>query len=248
MVDTALFVGMTGAKQSMHSLRVISNNLANANTLGFRADYETIKTVPTNQNKMQTRIYSRPDKTYSDFKQGPIIKTGGDLDIAINGQGFIAVQTKEGKEAYTRAGNLQITKDGLLVTGKGDVVLGSNGVMTIPPSNRISIGERGTISVQPRGQSPNELTTLGNIKLVDIPHNQLQKGVDGLFYLSEGASATASDAVRITSGALEGSNVDPVRALSELIDISRQFEMHTKLMKSIEDNSGKSNQLLNITE
>ena len=248
MVDTALFVGMTGAKQSMHSLRVISNNLANANTLGFRADYETIKTVPTNQNKMQTRVYSQPDKTYSDFKQGPMIKTGGDLDIAINGKGFIAVQTKKGKEAYTRAGNLQITKDGLVVTGRGDVVLGSNGVITIPPSNRISIGERGNISVQPRGQSPNQLTTIGNIKLVDIPNNQLQKGVDGLFYLAEGASATASDSVRITSGALEGSNVDPVRALSELIDISRQFEMHTKLMKSIEDNSGKSNQLLNVTE
>lgn len=248
MVDTALFVGMTGARQSMHSLRVISNNLANANTIGFRADYETIKTVPTNKNKMQTRIYSTPDKTYSDFKQGPMVETGGDLDIAINGRGFIAVQTKEGKEAFTRAGNLQITKDGLVVTGKGDMVLGNNGVITIPPAARISIGERGTISVQPLGQSPNELTTLGNIKLVDIPYNQLHKGVDGLFYMEDGASSLPSNSIKITSGALEGSNVDPVRALSELIDISRQFEMHTKMMKSIEDNSGKSNQLLNITE
>ena len=248
MVDTALFVGMTGAKQSMHALRIISNNLANANTLGFRADYETIKTIPTNQNRMQTRVYSGPDKTYSDFKPGPMIETGGDLDIAINGPGFIAVQTKEGKEAYTRAGNLQITKDGLVVTGKGDMVIGSNGVITIPPAARVSIGERGIISVQPLGQSPNELTTVGTIKLVDIPNSQLQKGADGLFYLAEGASALASNSVKITSGALEGSNVDPVRALTELIDISRHFEMHTKMMRSIEDNSGKSNQLLNITD
>lgn len=248
MVDTALYVGMTGARQSLHALRVISNNLANANTVGFRADYETIKTIPTNKNKLQTRIYSAPEKTYSDFKQGPMIDTGGDLDIAINGRGFIAVQTKEGKEAFTRAGNLQVTKEGLIVTGRGDMVLGSSGVITIPPSARINIGEQGTITVQPLGQSPNELTKLGSIKLVDISYNQLQKGEDGLFYLEEGGSVTPSASVKITTGVLEGSNVDPVRALSELIDISRQFEMHTKMMKSIEDNSGKANQLLNITE
>lgn len=247
-MDTALFVGMSGAKDSMHSLQIITNNLANANTIGFRADYETLKANPINQNKMQTRVYSTPDKSYSDFKPGPIIDTGGDLDIAINGPGFIAVQTKEGQEAYTRAGNLQLTKDGLVVTSKGDLVLGSKGVITVPPAIKMGIGERGMVFARLRGQSEEQLTELGNIKLVDIPTNLLHKGEDGLFYLAEGETATASDSVKVISGALEGSNVDPVRALTELIDTSRQFEMHTKLMHSIQENSTKSNQLLNVSE
>lgn len=247
-MDTALFVGMSGAKESMRALQVIANNLANSNTVGFRADYETVKSLPTNHNGMQTRIYGASNSTYSDFKPGPAIVTGGELDIALNGPGFIAVQTKEGREAYTRAGNLRMTKDGLLVTSKGDLVLGEKGVITIPPAIKVGIGERGQVSARLRGQGDNELTNLGSIKLVEIPIDQLHKGHDGLFYMADNGTAVPSDKVRVVSGSLEGSNVDPVRALSELIDISRQFEMHTKVMKSIEDNSMRSNQLLSMSE
>lgn len=248
MVDTALFVGMSGAKEAMHSLQVISNNLANANTIGFRADYETIKSLPVTSDAKETRVYSAPDRTYSDFKPGAIMKTGSDLDVALSGPGFIAVQTKEGKEAYTRAGNLRITPQGVLVTQRGDIVLGSTGVITIPQATKIHIGERGGVSAQLIGDGEKDLTELGSIKLVDAPPSQLQKGEDGLFYLAEGATAMPSDKVTLVSGALEGSNVDPVRALTEIIDISRQFEMHTKLMRALEDNTMKANQLLEVSE
>ncbi|MGQ3892632.1 flagellar basal-body rod protein FlgF [Legionella sp. CNM-4043-24] len=248
MVDTALFVGMSGAKQSMRALQIISNNLANANTVGFRADYETIKSFPTSSDKMQARVYSASNRTYSDFKAGPIMETGSPLDIALSGPGFIAVQTKEGKEAYTRAGNLRLSPQGLLMTQRGDMVLGSRGVISIPPATRIHIGERGMVTAQLRGQSEREQTEIGPIKLVEPALDQLHKGEDGLFYLSDEGVALASDKVRIVSGALEGSNVDPVKSLTEIIDISRQFEMHAKLMRSIEENSMKSNQLLEVSE
>jgi flagellar basal-body rod protein FlgF len=250
MVDSALFVGMSGAQQAMRTLQVLSNNLANTNTVGFRADYELVKTQSAtgDVNPNETRFYSGVDKTYSDFKSGPMIETGEALDIAINGTGFIAVQTKEGKEAYTRAGNLQLTKDGFVVTARGDLVLGSAGVINIPPAQKISIGETGTISAQLLTESENELTELGSIKLVDIPYDKLQKGEDGLFHLTEESAVKASTSVRLYTGFLEGSNVDPVKALVDLIDITRQFEIHSKMISTVDDNAKKSNQLLNITE
>jgi flagellar basal-body rod protein FlgF len=248
MVDTALFVGMSGAKESMHALQMISNNLANSSTVGFRADFNTLKPVPTNQEEKQTRVYSGTGRSYSDFTPGPTVDTGNELDVSLNGPGFIAVQTKEGKEAYTRAGNLRITPQGLLTTAKGDLVLGAKGVINIPPATRISIGEKGVVSVQLKGDGVKDLTDVGTIKLVNASPNLLQKGHDGLFYLENDGTATVSDSIRLIPRTLEGSNVNPVHALAELIEISRQFEMHTKLMSAIEDNSVKSNQLLDVSE
>lgn len=246
-MDTALFVGMSGAKESMRALQIVTNNLANANTVGFRADYETQKFVPTSQDPLQTRVYSTSGRTYSDFKAGPIIATDSPLDVALDGPGFIAVQTREGKEAYTRAGNLRLTPQGLLTTQHGDLVLGTAGVLNIPQAKRINIGERGIISVQLLGQSENELTQIGQMKLVEIPGNQLEKGEDGLFYIADDGVATMSEKTRLVTGSVEGSNVDPVKALTQIIDMTRQFDMHTKLMRSIEENSMKSNQLLDVS-
>ncbi len=248
MVDTALFVGMSGAKDSMRSLQVISNNLANANTIGFQADYETMKSYSDTQPGLQTRSYSAGGVTSSDFKPGPIIQTGGELDIAIMGPGFIAVQTKDGQEGYTRAGNLKITPEGLLLTSKGDMVLSDKGVINIPLATKLNINEFGEITAQLPGESAKQLAKLGNIKLVHIPPSSLQKGEDGLFHLmGDSEEPKADHTVKIQSGALEGSNVNSILALTQLIDVSRQFEMHTKMMKNIEDNSSKSNQLLDGT-
>jgi flagellar basal-body rod protein FlgF len=250
MVDTALFVSMSGAKETMRTLQIISNNLANANTIGFQADYESMKSFSNDDNnKMQTRVYSSTGNSYSDFRQGPLISTGGDFDIALSGPGFIAVQTKDGKEAYTRAGNLKLTPEGVLVTHKGNVVLSDKGILNIPMATRISINDEGEISAQLHGQSETQLTKLGKIKLVEIPTSALQKSEDGLFHVvDENAPVMETGKVKIKHKTLEGSNVDAVMALTQLIDTSRQFEMHTKSMKSIEENSIKSNQLLNVVE
>lgn len=247
-MDTALFVGMSGAKEAMRSLQMVSNNLANSNTIGFRGDYEIIKSYPTIDNPMQTRIYSAPEKTYSDFNSGPILETGNELDVAVSGSGFIAVQTKEGKEGLTRAGNLRVNEQGMLTTSKGELVLGTKGVIVIPPANHVEISESGIVSAQLKGQNAKDSVQIGTIKLVDPALADIQKGADGLFYLGENATAVASDTVKLIPGAVEGSNVNPVKGLTQLIEISRTFEMHAKLMHAIEENAGKSNQLLDVTE
>ena len=247
MVDKALFIGTSGAKDSMHELQLITNNLANSSTTGFRADYETSKPYQVDKNGEQTRAYAVLNQAYSDFKHGPIYNTGRDLDVAISGDGFIAVQSASGAEGYTRAGNLQI-KDGFLETQTGQLILGVNGVIAIPKdADRISIGGDGSVSAQLKGS--NDIVTINRMKLTNPPTSQLQKGADGLFYMS-GDDAVSSlpldEKVRLSVHALEGSNVSTVEMLTDLIDLSRKFELHTNLMKSVQDNASRANQILEV--
>lgn len=245
MVDKALFIGTSGAKNSVHELEIITNNLANINTTGFREDYQVMKQYQVDKKqKRQSRAYSVMQKTYSDFKSGPILHTDRTLDVAISGKGFIAVQSKSGKEGYTRAGDLQI-KNGILTTQNGEIVLGTSGVINMGNAQKFSIGSDGTISARLPGER--NLITINQIKLVDPPVDQLEKGKDGLFYLPGDASALKrNNDITLISGALEGSNVNPVVTLTDLIEVSRQFEMHTDLMKTIKEDATKANEILEL--
>jgi len=245
MVDKALFIGSSSAKNSMRELEILSNNLANASTIGFRADHQVIKQAPVNNEIGQTRFYSSMDQSFSNFDPGPVFETGRDLDVAISGKGFIAVQSESGQEAYTRAGDLQL-KNGFLKTKSGDLVLGSSGVIKLPEQvQRVSITQDGMLTVRVTGQK--NYINVDRIKLVNPPIEKLHKGVDGLFYLAEGETARIDRNMRIQPGALEGSNVNTVEALTNLIELSRRFELHTHLMKDFKDNASKANQILSLS-
>lgn len=247
MVDKALFLGSNGAGSSMHQLEIVTNNLANVNTTGFREDYEAVKQFQMkDKSGNPARTFAASGQTFSDFRPGPMIQTGRNLDVAVSGKGFIAVQSKmKGKEGYTRAGDLQLTTDGFLTTRSGDFVMGSGGPIQIPQSTNINIGADGSISAIVKGQTTP--ITVSRIKLVDPPISDMQKGTDGLFYLtSDAGTIKQSDLVKLVPGAIEGSNVNPVETLTSLIELSRQFQMHTNLMKNIEDNATKANQLLQL--
>jgi flagellar basal-body rod protein FlgF len=242
MVDKALFLGTSGAKSTMQQLEMIANNLANVNTAGFRGDFEVLKQAAT-ADKQDTRTYSVASKSYSDFRPGPVVETGRDLDVAVSDRGFIAVQSPTGKEGYTRAGNLQI-KNGVLMTQGGDIVMGTSGPINVGAVDRINIGTDGTVSAQIKGDTL--LVKVNQIKLVSPPLNQLQKGQDGLFYLENGGNVKPDPNLTLTPRALEGSNVNPVETLTSLIELSREFEMHTNLMKTMESESTKANQILQL--
>lgn len=243
-MDKALFIGTHGANNSMHQLEVLTNNLANINTTGFRSDSVMMKQYNVNHNGQQIRSYAVIDKTYSDFKSGPILHTDRDLDIAVSGRGFIAVQSKSGKEAYTRAGDLQI-KDGFLMTQDGHLVMGTSGLINVGSAERVSLGADGTVSVKLKGV--HNMVATNRIKLVSPPITSLQKGTDGLFYVSGNQPVKQNESIKLTTGALEGSNVNPVETLTNLIELSRQFDMDTNLMKTMSDDGSKANQILSIT-
>lgn len=245
-MDKALFVGMSGQSNSLRELEMLSNNLANVNTPGYRADYETVKQnhLPNKDSGMETRVYSSIGSSYSDHKQGPILRTGRDFDVAISGEGMFSVQSKTGREGYTRAGNFDVNGEGFLTTASGQLVLGTRGAIHIPPSEMLEIAKDGTVTIKPIGEK--ETVTIGQLKLVRPKPHEVEKGEDGLFYSTTGGLLEADNTVKASSGALEGSNVNPVETLIKLIDLSRQYEMHSNFIKNISEQSIQSNKLLDL--
>lgn len=245
-MDKLLYVSMSGAKQTMLAQAANNNNLANISTPGFRADYAQFRSMPVYGAGHPTRVYAMTERSGTDMTPGTPNATGRELDIAVNGQGWIAVQAGDGTEAYTRAGDLLVTNTGLLTTHSGHLVLGDGGPISLPPSSKVQFGEDGTVSVRPLGEQANALQVVDRIKLVNPPLNQLQKGNDGLMRQRDGNPAPADAGVKIVSGMLESSNVNVAEALVNMIDLARQFEMQVKVMRDAEQNADAARQLLQL--
>ena len=236
-MDEMIFLAMTGAKQTEYAQSINSNNLANVSTTGFRADLHSFSSVPIDGPGVETRVNAVVDSYGTDFSQGPIATTGRDLDIAIQGDGFIAVQAPDGTEAYTRAGDLRVEAGGLLSTGAGHLVIGDGGPVAIPPNSSLLIGKDGTISIQPIGQGPETYSIVDRIKLVNPEVASLQKGSDGLLRMADGETAAPDANVSIMSGALEQSNVNVAKTLVNMIELARQYEMQVNVIKTSEENA-----------
>jgi len=245
-MDKLLYIAMTGAKETLRAQAANNHNLANASTTGFRADLSAFQSRAVAGPGYASRVYATNATTGWDTTPGAHISTGRELDIAITGEGFIAVQGRDGREAYTRAGDLRLDPTGLLLTGTGHPVLGDGGPLTVPPHSSLAIGPDGTISIVPLGQGPETTATVGRIKLVNPDPAQLERGTDGLFRLRDGTDAPADAAVRVASGALESSNVNIADAMVTMIELARHFELQVKTMRTAEDNGAASAQLLRM--
>lgn len=245
-MDKLLYISMNAAQQIVRAQAANSNNLANVNTTGFRADFEQFRSMPVFGDGMPSRVYSMAERPATDYQQGSVQTTGRELDISIQGEGFIAVQGKDGREGYTRAGDLHLTETGQLITGSGLTVLGEGGPIAIPPSEKIEIGIDGSISVRPLGDVATDIALIDRIKLVKPDLSQLQKDSDGLLRLRDGSAAPLDADVRVASGTIEGSNVNAVGALVKMIELQRQYEMQVKMMKSADENSAASARLMQL--
>jgi flagellar basal-body rod protein FlgF len=245
-MDRLLYVAMTGAREIERAQQANMHNLANAQTPGFRADLSAFRAMPVYGPGYPTRVYAMAERPGVDLSPGPVTTTGRELDVAVQGEGFIAVQAPDGSEAYTRRGDLRIGPNGLLETGDGHAVLGSGGPIAVPPAEKIEIGSDGTISIRPVGQAPNALVVLDRIKLVRPDKNALVKGADGLLRLADGAAAEPDASVRLTAGALEGSNVNAIEALVDMIALARHYELQIKLMREAADNDAAATQAMKL--
>ena len=244
-MDRALYIAMSGAKHNTLAQANHANNLANLSTTGFRADFEQSRAMGVYYGDGQpTRAYAMTESPQADFTSGAMIETGNELDIAIQGAGFVAVQAPDGSEAYTRAGNLTVDVAGTLRTANGLPVLGGGGPVNVPENEKIQIGADGTLSVVGLGQGPEAMVEVGRIKLVNPDVKNLEKGDDGLFRQRDGLTAEADATVKIKSGMLEGSNVNAIEEFTQILSLSRQYEMQVKLMKAAEENSSASARLL----
>ncbi|MGS0999709.1 flagellar basal-body rod protein FlgF [Rhodanobacter sp. UC4451_H18] len=246
-MDRSLYVAMTGATQMMRAQSEVAHNLANADTVGFKAQLSAFQPLTVQGPGMATRINGVAHGLGVDLRPGSQMETGRELDVAVQGTGWIAVQGADGSEGYTRAGELRLTPDGLLTDARGNLVLGEGGPISVPQSSQMSIGADGTVSVVPMGQSPETIAAVGRIKLVNPPADELSLGSDGLMHLADGATAQADPAVGLKSGVLESSNVDPSQTLVQMIQLSRQYELQIRSIKSADENAQSASRLLQMT-
>ncbi len=243
-MDRFLYISMTGAKETLRAQTVNNHNLANASTTGFRADLSAFQSRAVAGSGYASRAYATNATVGWDASQGSLMSTGRDLDVGIQGQGWIAVQGPDGREAYTRAGDLRIDPSGLLQNGAGLQVMGEGGPISVPPHTSLLIGADGTISIVPVGQGPETTSQVGRIKLVNPPAESLVRGEDGLFRTTDGADVPPDANVRVATGVLESSNVNIADAMVNMIELSRHFDLQVKAMRTAEENAAAAAQLL----
>ena len=243
-MDRLIYTAMSGAVHTLNHKATVSHNLANAATNGYRAETHAFRAVPVYGDGLPTRAFVVDSTTGADFNPGPIQQTGRNLDVAIRGSGWIAVQLPNGEEAYTRNGNLQVSPTGILQTHNGLNVKGDTDIITIPQENRITIAKDGTVSAVPITPLPNAVAIVGRIKLVNPPEDLLEKGADGLFRMKDGTVPLPDANVTLVDGALEGSNVNLVNEMVSMIALARQFDMYMRTLQTAERNAQQASEIL----
>lgn len=239
-MDRMIYLSMAGAKMNMQRQDVLSNNLANVSTTGFRAELQATRAVPVRGDGASTRVYSLETTVGYDDSAGPVTFTGRALDVAAQGKTWMAVQGLDGTEAYTRFGSFTVNAEGMLTTQSGLMVMGDGGPITLPANAEPSIAPDGTVSAK---GANGKTTTVGKLKLV-TPEDKLVRGEDGLFRAADGAELPADAAARVQDGALEGSNVNPIETMVSMIAAARQFEAQMKMMQTAESDEKAAAQLL----
>ncbi|EGN9884759.1 flagellar basal body rod protein FlgF [Salmonella enterica] len=251
-MDHAIYTAMGAASQTLNQQAVTASNLANASTPGFRAQLNALRAVPVDGLSLATRTLVTASTPGADMTPGQLDHTSRPLDVALQQDGWLVVQAADGTEGYTRNGNIQVGPTGQL-TIQGHPVIGEGGPITVPEGSEITIAADGTISALNPGDPPNTVAPVGRLKLVKAEGNEVQRSDDGLFRLTaeaqaeRGAVLAADPSIRIMSGVLEGSNVKPVEAMTDMIANARRFEMQMKVITSVDENEGRANQLLSMS-
>jgi len=237
-MDRLIYLAMSGAKATMQRQDVVAHNLANASTTGFKAELTAFRSVPVVGQGASTRAYALETTPGYNAEAGPVQTTGRNLDVAMKGNAWLAVQAGDGTEAYTRAGSLQMNSEGLLTTPNGLTVLGDGGPITLPPNGEYAIGADGTVTAK---VGNGRATPVGKLKLV-TPEAPLTRGTDGLMRAADELPADPN--ARLQDGALEGSNVSAVETMVAMISAARQFEQQMKMLQSAQEKEQSATKLL----
>ena len=238
-MDRLIYLSMAGAKATLQRQDTLANNLANASTNGFRAEMQAFRAVPVLGQGASTRVYALESTIGHDTRSGPVQSTGRPLDVAVQGKAWLAVQSLDGTEAYTRAGSLQVSPEGQLVTPTGLPVLGDGGPITVGVNANVEIANDGSITTTTGNGRPQQV---GKLKLV-TSEASLNRGTDGLFRAADG-DLQADPTARVQSGALEGSNVSPIETMVAMIAAARQFEQQMKMLQGAEQREQGAAKLL----
>jgi len=242
-MDRLIDVARTAMRGTLARQTAISNNLANVNTAGFRAEiYNASTRWIGGENTLQSRAESVDQVIGANMKQGTVTPTGNPLDVAVDGDALLAVQANDGSEGYTRRGDMRVNDSGLLLTGDGHPVLGSAGPITLPPADNVRIAKDGGIWIVPQGGQIDQQVQVDTLKLVNAKGSSIAKGTDNLFREANGGALPDDPLASVTAGSLEGSNVESTTALVQMIEASRGWETQIKMIETAKDidNGGAS--------
>jgi len=245
-MDRLIYTAYTGMSASMIQQRVIANNMANAQTTGFRAELLVATPTTVKGTGLEARAMTDAQVRGASMQQGDIEQTGNPLDVALTGDTMLAVQDSDGTEVYTRRGDLTVDANGTLVNGDGLPVLSDNGPITVPAGVKLTINADGTVLAADPAQPAAPPEAVGKLKLASTTGSDVEKGLDGLFRVTGGGVLPTDDAARLVSGSLEKSNVNPTRVLVDMVSSQRLFEMRSKVVASAKDNDEKSTALMSL--
>ncbi|UZK65313.1 flagellar basal-body rod protein FlgF [Sphingomonas sp. M1-B02] len=230
-MDRLVYTALSGLKSQMSAQGTIANNIANASTIGFRADRVSFDRMVLQGSGMDSRQMAAEEVNDFDRRAGTIVQTNRPLDVAVTTDSWIAVQAKDGQEAYTRRGDLTVAPSGVLETGDGFPVMGSGGPITVPPHQSISIAPDGSVSIVPLGGDETQPQVIDRIKLVSTEGSQTTKGLDNLLHVKGGGVLPADLDGTFQVGSLEQSNVNLTQALVDMIENQRSYEVQANLLK-----------------
>jgi flagellar basal-body rod protein FlgF len=249
-MDRLVYTSLTALRGAMQRQATTANNLANVNTPGFRGELADAQAYYIQgPGGINARAPQSESVLGADMTGGAVASTGRDLDVALNNDAMLTVQAKDGTEAYTRRGDLQLSDTGLLTTGDGDPVMGDQGPITLPAADKVKIDGTGAIYILPQGAAVgSEMQKVDQLKLVSPQGSTIKKGLDGLFREVNGGTLAADPDARLSSGALEGSNVSATKALTDMIEASRNWDMQTKMISSAKDIDSAGAQLMTLPD
>jgi flagellar basal-body rod protein FlgF len=247
-MDRAIYTALGAANAALNRQAITANNLANASTSGFRAQLAAWRAVPVNGPSLATRTLVAESTPGNDMTMGAVQQTGRDLDVALPQNGWLAVQLPDGSEGYTRDGNIEVDSEGALRV-RGLPLLGDGGALSVPPQATVTIGPDGTLTARGAGDEPKALAQIGRIKMVNAQAQSLRMGDDGVFHPASGSAAplSADPDLRLMPGMLESSNVSPVKSMVDMIAAARLFDMHMKVISSVDENEKSASQLLTLS-
>ncbi len=234
-MDRLIWTAVSGMNASMARQRVIASNMANTQTPGFRAEVMAHSPLTLDGKTIEVRAYNSAEVHGAQMSQGTMHHTGRALDIAVNGDGLIAVQASDGSEAYTRRGDLSLSPAGLLVNGEGVPILGQGGPIAVPPGSEVTIGQDGAVLALNKADPSAPPAQLDRVKIVSWRGSAIAKGIDGLFRVKDGGVLPPDPEARLLPETLEQSNVKPSQVLVEMVEAQRLFDMRTKLVATAKE-------------
>ena len=247
-MDRLIYTSLSAMRASQARQTAAANNIANAQTPGFRADMAETQALWMRGAEADSRAPASEEVLAADMTAATVSATGRSLDVAVGGSAMFVVQSAEGEEAYTRRGDFQLSASGLLTTGDGHPVVGAGGPITLPPADAISIDAQGRISIVPAGGDPAKPQEVDRLKLVSPKGTETVKGLDNLFYVRGGGILPDDPAASVQSGHLEGSNVSTTAALVEMIEASRSWDTQLKLIADARENDSATAELMRLPD